>query len=150
MMRVSSLLSFASSSAGLCSAKTAAGYDVVIAGPRTTGMTAVMSAVFHRDNPRDRVTQAGAFGIPYWALLPLGMHNLLVAGRMISVDTPAHNSTRNTVCCLLCGQAAGTAAALAAQAKRAPREIDVQQLLDTLREEGALLAPRPNPLAQQG
>ena len=99
------------------------------------------------DNPRDRVTQAGAYGIPYRALLPLGMDNLLVAGRMISVDTSAHNSTRNTVCCLLCGQAAGTAAALAAQAQRAPKEIDVQRLLDTLRKDGALLAPRLDPIS---
>jgi putative ABC transport system permease protein len=36
----------------------ARGYDVVIAGPRTTGMTAVLSAVFHRDDPRDRVPRA--------------------------------------------------------------------------------------------
>jgi len=99
------------------------------------------------DNPRDRVTQASAYGIPYRALLPLGMDNLLVAGRMISVDTSAHNSTRNTVCCLLCGQAAGTAAALAAQAQRAPKEIDVQRLLDTLRKDGALLVPRLDPIS---
>lgn len=98
------------------------------------------------DNPRDRVAEAGAYGIPYRALIPLNVHNLLIAGRMMSVDLSAHNSTRNTVCCLICGQAAGTAAALAAQTNRAPREIDVEQLQDLLRKSGALLKPHPDPL----
>jgi putative ABC transport system permease protein len=33
----------------------ARGYDVVLAGPRTTAMSAVMNAVFHRDRPIDTV-----------------------------------------------------------------------------------------------
>ena len=64
------------------------------------------------DHPHERVRQAGAYGIPYRALVPRGVDNLLIAGRMMTVELVAHNSTRNTVCCLVCGQAAGTAAAL--------------------------------------
>jgi hypothetical protein len=98
------------------------------------------------DNPRDRVRDAGVYGIPYRALVPQGIDNLLVAGRMISVDLSAHNSTRNTVCCLVCGQAAGTAAALSACKKISPRELDVQQLRAALQQAGVLLEPRHDPL----
>ena len=87
-----------------------------------------------------------AYGIPYRALIPKGVDNLLVAGRMISVELSAHNSTRNTVCCLLCGQAAGTAAALSARQSLAPRELDIQLLQKTLIQAGVLLQPRPDPL----
>jgi hypothetical protein len=98
------------------------------------------------DNPHDRVRDALAYGIPYRALIPKGVNNLLVAGRMISIDLSAHNSTRNTVCCLLCGQAAGTAAALSAQQGIAPREVDIPQLQKTLLQAGVLLQPRPDPV----
>jgi hypothetical protein len=98
------------------------------------------------DNPHDLVQDAGAYGIPYRSLLPLKVDNLLVAGRMISVDLPAHNSTRNTVCCLICGQAAGTAAVLAVNSQVQPRQVDVEQLRAVLRSQGALLVPRPDPL----
>ncbi len=89
------------------------------------------------DNSRYFVRDAGAYGIPYRALLPQGADNLLMAGRMMTVDLVAHNSTRNTVSCLVWGQAAGTAAALAVAADRAPAEIDY----DRLRQ--ALLAAAP-------
>jgi len=98
------------------------------------------------DNNRFFVRDAGAYGIPYRALLPQGIDNLYIAGRMMTVDLVAHNSTRNTVCCLLCGEAAGTAAALAAAGRGVTREVPVEQLQNTLRSQGALLAPRPDPL----
>ncbi len=98
------------------------------------------------DNPRDRVQQGGAYGIPYRALIPQAVDNLLIAGRMMSVELPVHNSTRNTVCCLICGQAAGSAAAQAAQQGISPRQVDVSQLQEALRRDGALLAPRPEPV----
>ncbi|MDI7276449.1 MAG: FAD-dependent oxidoreductase, partial [Anaerolineae bacterium] len=95
------------------------------------------------DNSRYSVHEAGAYGIPYRALIPQRLDNVLVAGRMLSVDLVAHNSTRNTVCCLICGQAAGTAAALAAAAGIAPRELDAQRLREALRQDGALLEATP-------
>jgi len=100
------------------------------------------------DNSRYLVRDAGAYGIPYRALVPRDVDNLLIAGRMMTVDLVAHNSTRNTVCCLACGQAAGTAAALAAAARGATREVNVQALQDALRADGALLRPRPDPLGK--
>lgn len=98
------------------------------------------------DNSRHFVREAGTYGIPYRALIPRGPDNLLISGRMMSVDLVAHNSTRNTVCCLACGQAAGTAAAIAAEREVWPREVDVQALREQLLSDGVLLAPRPDPL----
>jgi len=96
------------------------------------------------DNPRDLVAGGGAYGIPYRCLLPRGLDNVLIAGRMMTVDTAAHNSTRNTVCCLACGQAAGTAAALACRDRRPPADLEPGLLRRTLRSAGVLLEPRPD------
>jgi len=91
------------------------------------------------DNAQHCVEGGGYYQIPYRALIPRGMDNLLIAGRMMTVDKVAHNSTRNTVCCLACGQAAGTAAALAAKGGIVPSAIDTEALRETLREQGVLL-----------
>ena len=76
------------------------------------------------------------YGIPYRCLLPKKVEGLLVAGRMITSDWDAHMSTRNTVSCMVQGQAAGTAAALAAADGVAVRAVDVPKLQKTLREQG--------------
>ncbi len=101
------------------------------------------------DNSRDLVRDAGAYGIPYRALLPRGLDNVLIAGRMMTVDTAAHNSTRNTVCCLLCGQAAGTAAAIAAGTGKTLREVEAEKVRAQLREDGALLEPVADPIEEE-
>jgi hypothetical protein len=98
------------------------------------------------DNEKYFVRDAGAYGVPYRALIPRNLDNVLIAGRMMTVDTVAHNSTRNTVCCLACGQAAGTAAASAAAREIDPRDVDVQQLRKTLSAAGAILAPQSDPI----
>jgi hypothetical protein len=98
------------------------------------------------DNWQHFVRDARAYGIPYRALIPRRLDNVLIAGRMMTVDLVAHNSTRNTACCLICGQAAGTAAALAASKAIAPAELDAQLLEDTLRTDGVLLQPVSDPL----
>ncbi len=103
------------------------------------------------DRPGYLVKDAGAYGIPYRALIPRGLDNVLIAGRMMSVDWIAHSSTRNTIACMIGGQAAGTAAAMAAQLPGATgqgsgtRAVDIEQLQERLRSDGVLLDPRPEP-----
>lgn len=75
----------------------------------------VMSYGFHDSAPRLQIRDGGTYGIPYRALRVAGLDNLLAAGMMITSDHEAHMSTRNTVCCMGQGQAAGTAAALCAE-----------------------------------
>jgi hypothetical protein len=74
------------------------------------------------------------YGIPYRCLLPLGLDGILTAGRCASTDHVAHASTRNTPACALMGEAAGLAAALAAQEGITVRQIDVPALQKTLRD----------------
>jgi hypothetical protein len=86
----------------------------------------------------------GSYGFPYRAILPRQVDHLLVAGRLITADLRAHESTRNTVHCMMQGEAAGTAAALAVQQGVTPRHLDVRLLQDTLLKNGVVLS-RPQP-----
>ncbi len=52
-------------------------------------------------------------GIPYRCLTPKGLKNLLVAGRSISSDRAVQGSVRVMPVCLVTGEAAGAAAAMA-------------------------------------
>ena len=67
--------------------------------------------------------QPEPYDIPYRALLPQKIENLLVAGRCHSATRGAHASTRVTATAMAMGEAAGTAAALAVAAKTTPQEI---------------------------
>jgi hypothetical protein len=77
--------------------------------------------------------------IPYGALVPVKVDNLLAAGRCIAADNLMMNYMRLIGPCLLSGQAAGAAAALAIQSKCRPRDVDVPQLQALLRKQGVYL-----------
>jgi hypothetical protein len=96
----------------------------------------VMAYGFHDSAPRLQIKDGGTYGIPYRALRPKGIANLLVAGMMITSDHRAHMSTRNTVCCMGQGQAVGTAAALCSQRKCPTRTLPYRDLRDTLERNG--------------
>jgi hypothetical protein len=69
---------------------------------------------YHDSAPRLQIKNGGTYGVPYRAVCVSGIENLYVAGMLITSDTRAHMSTRNTVSCMAMGQATGTAAALCA------------------------------------
>lgn len=81
------------------------------------------------------------FGIPYRCLIPKGFDRLLVAGQTISMTYMAHEpgSCRNMPTVMTYGQAAGTAAALAARQGISPRKIDIAELRRTLESQGVVL-----------
>jgi len=79
------------------------------------------------------------YSIPYRSLLPRGIENLLAAGRCISVDHRVHHATKEIPPCMATGQAAGIAAAMAAQGEGSVRDVDVASLQERLRYHGALL-----------
>jgi hypothetical protein len=85
------------------------------------------------------IKDGGSYGIPYRALLPKKIENLLVAGRLITTNWDAHMSTRNTVSCMAQGQAVGTAAGLSALQGIKPRALDVCILQARLRSDGVYL-----------
>lgn len=78
-----------------------------------------------------------SYGIPYRIMLPCNVSNLLTCGRCVSTDRYVHASLRVIPGCWITGQAAGMAAAMAADSERTPREINVQQLRANLRKIGA-------------
>lgn len=90
---------------------------------------------FHDSAPRLQVGGGGTYGIPYRALRPAGIENLLVAGMMITSSHDAHMSTRNTVSCMGQGQAAGTAAALCAAKNCGTRELAYADLRRALNKD---------------
>ncbi len=73
-----------------------------------------------------------AYQIPYRILLPRRPENLLVAGRCVSAEHLAAGSLRMMPACAVTGQAAGTAAALAAKQGVAPRNLRVSHLQEVL------------------
>ena len=92
----------------------------------------------------DSVGVAGArsmypsFQIPYRALLPKSVDNLLAAGRCLGAPDSVE-TFRLIAPCFVTGHAAGVAAALAAKAGCTPRELDVKHLQKTLLEQGAYI-----------
>lgn len=94
---------------------------------------------FHDCAPRITIKDGKWYGFPYRAMLPKGVDGLLVAGRCVTREWEAHMSTRNTVSCMAQGQAAGTAAALAAKDGVNPRQVNVKKLQQLLREQGVFL-----------
>ena len=58
-------------------------------------------------------------------MLPRNVSNLLTCGRCVSTDRYVHASLRVIPGCWITGQAAGMAAAMAADSERMPREINV-------------------------
>lgn len=79
------------------------------------------------------------YRIPYRSLTPLGLHNVLVAGRCVSTTHEAQASVRVSAPALAMGEAAGLAAAMALTAGSDTRQVDVRTLQARLRREGAVL-----------
>ncbi len=80
-----------------------------------------------------------SYGVPYRCLLPRGVENLLVAGRCLGATHAGLASVRMMPSCMAMGQAAGTAAAMAAESGRPPRDVDVAALQEALVAGGAIL-----------
>ena len=94
--------------------------------------------------PEDTVAVSGddrlkypEFGIPYGALLPKNVENLIAAGRCISVAPDLIDRVRLIPVCVVTGHAAGVAAALAAKGGVAPRDVPVPEIRKVLKSQGA-------------
>ena len=80
-----------------------------------------------------------SYGISYRSLLPVGMDNLLVAGRIIGAEREMMGSLRVMPCCFITGMAAGVGAALASKENKSPRDINIKELQSILKSQGAFL-----------
>jgi len=77
------------------------------------------------------------FHVPYRALLPKGVENLLVAGRCIGGDKVSHAAVRNMMCCAVGGQGAGVAAAISVKTGAALGALDIGLVQAELKRQGA-------------
>lgn len=84
------------------------------------------------------ISKEGAH-IPYRALVPGKIDNLLIAGRCFSSDVEANNWTNLIPHCITTGEAAGAAAVLALHSNVQPRDIDVTVLQKMLKKQGVYL-----------
>jgi len=75
--------------------------------------------------------------VPYRALVPKGVGNLLVAGRAIGGDLLSHASARNMMCCAVAGQGAGVAAAVSIRLDEAVDRVTIKAVQDELIRQGA-------------
>ena len=85
----------------------------------------------------DSIARGRDYYMPYRVLLPRKIDNLLVAGRHYSVTSQAQKISREIPPCMAMGEAAGVAAALAANAGVVVRNVDVRQVQKILRAQGA-------------
>lgn len=79
------------------------------------------------------------YEIPYRSLIPVGLDNLLVAGRCLSANSMAAGSARVMATCMAMGQGAGVAAAMAAAGNGMTRDVDTKLLRENLIAQGQYL-----------
>jgi ribulose 1,5-bisphosphate synthetase/thiazole synthase len=77
------------------------------------------------------------FHVPYRSMLPKSVKNLIVAGRTIGGDKVSHAAVRNMMCCAVAGQGAGVAAAIAVKSGSEFADINLSQVQQELRRQGA-------------
>lgn len=88
---------------------------------------------------------AGPYGIPFRCLVPQGCDNLLIACRGAGFSSIAASSCRLSRTMMQLGQAAGTAAALAARSGVAAAAVDPEALRAELDAQGVQLTAEPTP-----
>ena len=81
----------------------------------------------------------GEWQIPYGALLPVKIDNLLAAGRCVSAEMRMADLVRLIPNCFVTGHAAGVAAAVAALDGCRPRDVDISKVQRILRDQQAYL-----------
>jgi ribulose 1,5-bisphosphate synthetase/thiazole synthase len=75
--------------------------------------------------------------VPYRALVPKGVGQLLVAGRCIGGDHVSHASARNMMCCAVSGQGAGVAAAISLRRDEPLDRVNIAAVQGELKRQGA-------------
>lgn len=79
------------------------------------------------------------YEVPYGSLLPVGLEDVIVAGRCLGAEHEALASARVTAQCFEYGHAAARAAILSLAQTRALRDIDVDELRRSMRRAGSAL-----------
>jgi len=110
-----------------------------LSGARFSDVIAISAAPIPNWYGSVRFLDHDGFDVPYRSLLPRNTYGLLVAGKGISAEQAPYESLSSAACMMAIGQAAGTAAALAAHKNILPRQINVAHLQELLTTQGAQL-----------
>ncbi len=76
------------------------------------------------------------YHVPYGALVPSGVDNLLIAGRSVAGDQISHASVRNMMCCTVTGQGAGVAAAVSVKKGVSTATVPIDDVQRELKRQG--------------
>lgn len=95
--------------------------------------------VFSKRTFEDCIGMGRDYYMPYRSIVPTNVPNLLVAGRHFSCTPDAQKAAREIPPCMVLGQAAGTAAALALRQGVDVQHVDVASLQAQLKKDGAHL-----------
>jgi len=90
-----------------------------------------------KEQTRVPIANGGSYDIPYGALVPVGLDNVLVAGRCLASTREANGSARVMGTCLATGQAAGIAAARAPAGR--VRDVDIHDLRTRITAAGGIV-----------
>ena len=93
--------------------------------------------VMDRVHFHDTVCRGRDYYTPYRALLPVGVEQVLVAGRHYSATPQAQKVSREIPPCMAMGEAAGIAAAQALDGNMLVRNVDVRGIQRQMRAQGA-------------
>jgi len=96
----------------------------------------------------DYIIKDDWYEIPYRSLVVKGFNNLLVAGRCMSATHEAQGGIRAIPTCIVSGQGAGVAAALAASKRVSTQDIDIKELQRALISQGAWIGKKNIPSTQ--
>ncbi|MCL5037600.1 MAG: FAD-dependent oxidoreductase [Chloroflexi bacterium] len=88
---------------------------------------------------QEHLKEGEYYSIPYRALLPSGINNLLVCGRCISSTHEANAAIRIQPTCYALGEAAGTAARLCIEKNQRPKNLDAELLRQELKKNGSIV-----------
>jgi len=77
------------------------------------------------------------FHVPYRAMMPRGVSNLLVTGRAIGGNNISHAAVRNMMCCAVAGQGAGAAAAVSLKSNKDFNSVDISAIQKELKRQDA-------------
>ena len=78
--------------------------------------------------------------VPYSAITPKTVQNLLVGGRCFGFERPLTYDAREIGCCFMTGQGAGTAASIAIASRCSCREVDIATLQKNLKAQNVILS----------
>ncbi len=113
--------------------------DDVVTGRRFLDKIAKCCLIIFKEGYGKGETWGPIFDVPYRCLVPVGVDNLLASGRCISYDRKIGkiHAIKSGSTYVAIGEAAGTAAAIALRENVSPRDIQIVNLQQKLREKGA-------------